>query len=149
VTNDNITMIVPNTKFIDSPVTNWTYGDPRVRFRIPVGVAYGSDLDKVRDALLGVAQGNSHVLHDPQPTVFLETFGDSAINLELVVWSKEMSYRPRRFRSDLNFAIARKLREAGIEIPYPQRDVNLRDRVVRVELTSPEKATERAVPGGA
>jgi potassium-dependent mechanosensitive channel len=103
----------------------------------------------VRDALLEVARENSHVLHDPQPTVFLETFGDSAINLELVVWSKEMSYRPRRFRSDLNFAIARKLREAGIEIPYPQRDVNLRDRVVRVELASPEKAVGRAVPGGA
>src|SRR5437764_3903211 len=50
VTNDNITMIVPNTKFIDSPVTNWTYGDPRVRFRLPVGVAYGSDVNKVREA---------------------------------------------------------------------------------------------------
>src|SRR6476660_8320399 len=55
LTNDNITMIVPNTKFIDSPVTNWTYGDSRVRFRIPVGVAYGIDVNKVRDALLAVA----------------------------------------------------------------------------------------------
>ena len=55
LTNDNIMMIVPNTKFIDSPVTNWTYGDPRVRFRIPVGVAYGSDVEKVRDALLAAA----------------------------------------------------------------------------------------------
>ena len=149
LTNDNITMIVPNTKFIDSPVTNWTYGDPRVRFRIPVGVAYGSDLDKVRDALIEVAREDSHVLDEPEPTVFLETFGESSINLELVVWSREMSYRPRRFRSDLNFAIARKLREAGIEIPYPQRDVNLRDRIVRVELTSSEKTPERAVAGGA
>src|SRR5437588_5202048 len=51
-TNDNITMIVPNPKFIDSPVTNWTYGDTRVRFRIPVGVAYGSDIARVREALL-------------------------------------------------------------------------------------------------
>src|SRR6267154_10013 len=102
LTNDNITMIVPNTKFIDSPVTNWTYGDPRVRFRIPVGVAYGSDINKVREALLAAAEENSHVLPQPEPTVFLETFGESSINLELVVWSKEMSYRPRRFRSDLN-----------------------------------------------
>src|SRR5712672_111521 len=105
LTNDNITMIVPNTKFIDSPVTNWTYGDPRVRFRIPVGVAYGSDITRVREALLEVAREDSHVLPQPEPTVFLETFGGSSINLELVVWSKEMSYRPRRFRSDLNFAI--------------------------------------------
>src|SRR6266704_2240455 len=148
-TNDNITMIVPNTKFIDSPVTNWTYGDPRVRFRIPVGVAYGSDLERVRNALLEVARENSHVLEDPKPTVFLETFGDSAINLELVVWSKEMSYRPRRFRSDLNFAIARKLREAGIEIAYPQRDVNFRGGVVRVEMTPSEKTPQRAVADGA
>jgi len=145
LTNDNITMIVPNTKFIDSPVTNWTYGDPRVRFRIPVGVAYGSDLEKVRNALVEVARENSHVLPQPEPTVFLETFGESSINLELVVWSKEMSYRPRRFRSDLNFAIAQKLREAGIEIPWPQRDLHFRDGVVRVEMTASEKTPERTV----
>ena len=145
LTNDNITMIVPNTKFIDSPVTNWTYGDPRVRFRIPIGVAYGSDLEKVRNALVEVARENSHVLPQPEPTVFLETFGESSINLELVVWSKEMSYRPRRFRSDLNFAIAQKLREAGIEIPWPQRDLHFRDGVVRVEMTASEKTPERTV----
>lgn len=145
LTNDNITMIVPNTKFIDSPVTNWTYGDPRVRFRIPVGVAYGSDLEKVRNALVEVAREDSHVLPQPEPTVFLETFGESSINLELVVWSKEMSYRPRRFRSDLNFAIAQKLREAGIEIPWPQRDLHFRDGVVRVEMTVSEKTPERTV----
>src|SRR5213595_1676872 len=134
-TNDNITMIVPNTKFIDSPVTNWTYGDPRVRFRIPVGVAYGSDIGKVREALLAAGGESPQVLDEPSPTVFLEAFGGSSINLELVVWSKEMSYRPRRFRSDLNFAIARKLREAGVEIPSPQRDISFREGFVRVELT--------------
>ena len=149
LTNDNITMIVPNTKFIDSPVTNWTYGDPRVRFRIPVGVAYGSDLEKVRNALVEVARENSHVLPQPEPTVFLETFGESSINLELVVWSKEMSYRPRRFRSDLNFAIAQKLREAGIEIPWPQRDLHFRDGMARVEMTASEKTPERAAADGA
>jgi small-conductance mechanosensitive channel len=148
LTNDNITMIVPNTKFIDSPVTNWTYGDPRVRFRIPIGVAYGSDLEKVRNALLEVARENSHVLPQPEPTVFLETFGESSINLELVVWSKEMSYRPRRFRSDLNFAIAQKLREASIEIPSPQRDLHFRDGVVRVEMKASEKTPERAAVDG-
>ena len=60
LTNDNIAMIVPNTKFIDSPVTNWTYGDPRVRFRIPVGVAYGSDVKKVREALIAAGAENPH-----------------------------------------------------------------------------------------
>ncbi len=148
LTNDNITMIVPNTKFIDSPVTNWTYGDPRVRFRIPVGVAYGSDLEKARNALLEVARENPQVLDEPSPTVFLEAFGGSSINLELVVWSKEMSYRPRRFRSDLNFAIARKLREVGVEIPSPQRDISFREGYVRVELTEPQKKPEPALAEG-
>ena len=89
------------------------------------------------------------MLDQPPPTVFLETFGESSINLELVVWSKEMSYRPRRFRSDLNFAIARKLRDAGIEIPSPQRDITFRQGFVRVELTESQKTPERAVADGA
>src|SRR4051812_12006004 len=133
MTNDNIAMIVPNTKFIDSPVTNWTYGDPRVRFRIPVGVAYGSDPEKVREALLGAARENPNTLDDPAPSVFLDKFGDSSINFELVVWSREMSSRPRRYRSDLNFAIERQLRAAGIEIPNPQRDLHIRSGVLKLE----------------
>src|SRR5215813_9160875 len=125
-TNDNIMMIVPNTKFIDSPVTNWTYGDPRVRFRIPVGVAYGSDVEKVSELLLAVAHENPHTLKDPAPNVFLEQFGENSIEFELVVWSSEMSYRPRRYRSEINFAIEKKLREAGIELAFPQRDLHIR-----------------------
>ncbi len=133
VTNDNITMIVPNTKFIDSPVTNWTYGDPRVRFRIPVGVAYGSDINKARKALLAAAEENPNTLKDPAPSVFLEKFGENTIDFELVVWSSEMSYRPRRYRSDLNFAMEEKLREAGIEIAFPQRDLHIRSGVLKVQ----------------
>jgi small-conductance mechanosensitive channel len=132
-TNDNITMIVPNTKFIDSPVTNWTYGDPRVRFRVPVGVAYGSDIGKVREALLAAGRENPNTLNDPAPSVFLEKFGDNSIDFELVVWSSEMSARPSRYRSDLNFAIERKFREAGIEIAFPQRDLHIRSGVLKVE----------------
>src|SRR5437773_432241 len=132
-TNDNITMIVPNTKFIDSPVTNWTYGDPRVRFRIPVGVAYGSDIAKVREALLAAGRENPNTLKDPAPSVFLNKFGDNAIAFELVVWSSEMSHRPSRYRSDLNFAIEQKFREAGIELPFPQRDLHIRSGTLKVE----------------
>src|SRR5437867_9210719 len=134
-TNDNISMIVPNTKFIDSPVTNWTYGDPRVRFRIPVSVAYGSNLDEVCQALLQVAHENSHVLAEPKPNVFLNKFGESSIDFELVVWSQEMNNRPSRYRSDLNFAIEQKFREAGIELPFPQRDLHIRSGTLKVEGT--------------
>src|SRR3989440_9752363 len=133
VTNDNITMIVPNTKFIDSPVTNWTYGDPRVRFRVPVGVAYGSDVNKVRETLIAAAREHPAALSNPEPSVFLEKFGDSTIDFQLVVWSQEMSYRPSRFKSDLNFLIEKHLRAAGIEIPNPQRDLHIRSGVLKVQ----------------
>jgi small-conductance mechanosensitive channel len=143
LTNDNIAMIVPNTKFIDSPVTNWTYGDPRVRFRIPVSIPYGSNLDEVCEALLQIAHGNSNVLAEPKPNVFLNKFGESSIDFELVVWSQEMNNRPRRFRSDLNFAIAKKFKERGIEIPYPQRDLHFRSGTVRVQVATPDSAGEQ------
>jgi small-conductance mechanosensitive channel len=138
VTNDNITTIVPNQKFIDSPVTNWTYGDRRVRFRVPVGVAYGSDVEKVRTTLIAVGEEDAHTLKDPAPSVFFVGFGESALNFELVAWSDEMSHRPRRYRSDLNFAIEKKFRAAGIEIPFPQRDLNIRSGVLKVEKSEPE-----------
>jgi len=141
-TNDNIMMIVPNTKFIDSPVTNWTYGDPRVRFRIPVGVAYGSDIAKVREALLAAGRENPNTLKDPAPSVFLEKFGDSSIAFQLVVWSSEMSARPSRYRSDLNFAIEQKFREAGIELPFPQRDLHIRSGVLKVQNIGEQESTK-------
>jgi small-conductance mechanosensitive channel len=126
VTNDNISIIVPNSKFIEDPVTNWTYGDPRVRFRIPVGVAYGSDVEKVRGILIAAGKEHPKSLQDPPPNVFFKEFGDSSLNFELVVWSSEMSHRPARYKSDLNFIIERRLREGGIEIPFPQRDLHIR-----------------------
>jgi potassium efflux system protein len=98
----------------------------RVRVRLPLGVAYGSDLEKVRAVLLDVAASDPQVLKSPEPEVYFEGFGDSALNFELGVWTESMSRSPRRFRSDLNFAIERKLRDAKIEIPFPQRVVHLR-----------------------
>ena len=143
-TNDNIMMIVPNTKFIDSPVTNWTYGDRRVRFRIPVGVAYGSDVTHVRESLLAVAHENPHTLKEPAPSIFLEQFGENSIDFKLVVWSSEMSARPSRYRSDLNFAIAKKFGELGIEFPFPQRDVHIRDGVLKVANVAAEEKAEQS-----
>jgi len=137
LTNDNIAMIVPNTKFIDSTVTNWTYGDPRVRFRMPVGVAYGSDVSKVREALIAAAREHPSALTNPEPDAFLDKFGASTIDFELVVWSREMSHRPRRFKSYLNYLIEKHLRDAGIEIPNPQRDLHIRSGVLKVENVSP------------
>ena len=146
VTNDNIATIVPNQKFIDSPITNWTYGDPRVRFRLPVGVAYGSDVEKVRDTLIAAARANAQALSDPAPSVFFVGFGESSLDFELVVWSDEMSHRPRRFRSDLNFAIEKNLREAGIEIPFPQRDLHIRSGVLKMDSLTKSRDDSNARP---
>ncbi|CAN5550621.1 hypothetical protein BH18VER1_BH18VER1_12660 [soil metagenome] len=139
VTNDNISIIVPNSKFINDPVTNWTYGDPRVRFRLPVGLAYGSDVEKVRATLIAAGSEHPKVLQDPAPSVFLKEFGDSSVNFELVVWSSEMSYRPKRFTSDLNFLIEKHLRQAGIEIPFPQRDLHIRSGTLPVAMAPPDQ----------
>src|SRR6266568_2858722 len=142
MTNDNIAMIVPNEKFIDSPVTNWTYTDRRVRFRLPVGVAYGSDVNKVREALIAAACEHPATLKDPAPDAFLEKFGDSTIDFQLIVWSEEMSRRPSRFKSDLNYLICKHLGAAGIEIPNPQRDLHIRSGTLKVESVTKERKSE-------
>lgn len=124
-TNDNVSVIVPNLEFVSSRVVNWSHGSPEVRVRIPVGVAYGSDLDLVRKALIEVAEEDEGVLKNPPPTVFFRGFGDSSLNFELGVWRMTEGIRPVRLVSDLNFAIDKKFRQYGITIPFPQRDVHL------------------------
>jgi small-conductance mechanosensitive channel len=126
VTNDNITIIVPNSDFITQKITNWSYGDPKVRIRLPIGVAYGTDPERLRKLLVEVALGHPMVLREPAPELFFNGFGDCSLNFELGVWTAEMTSKPRRFRSDLYFAMERKLRENQIEIPFPQRDLHLR-----------------------
>ncbi len=126
VTNDNISIIVPNSQFITNPVTNWSHGDPKVRIRLPVGVAYGSDVEKLKRVLLETAQEHPKVLSMPAPAVFFSGFGESSLDFELAVWTAEMTFAPRRFRSELYFAMEKKLRENNIEIPFPQRDLHLR-----------------------
>ena len=133
VTNDNITIIVPNSNLISNPVTNWSYGDPKVRLRLSVGVAYGSDVEQLRRVLLEAAAENPAVLKEPAPAVRFLEFGDSSLNFELAVWTVDMAHRPNSFRSDLFFAIERKLRENNIEVPFPQRDLHLRSGKITFE----------------
>ena len=126
ITSDNIAIIVPNADFITQRVTNWSYEDPRVRFRIPFGVAYGTDLGLLNRLMMEVADKQSGALKEPKPELLFVGFGDSSLNFELAVWSELGESAPRRFRSDLFFAIEEKLRQHEIEIPFPQRDVRVR-----------------------
>jgi small-conductance mechanosensitive channel len=133
LTNDNIMIIVPNSKFITENVVNWKYNDASVRFRIPVGVAYGTDVRKVERILLEVAKAEKDVLDDPPPMVRFLEFGDSSLNLELRAWTTTAVNRKGRLVSALNFAIYDQFRENGIEIPFPQRDLHIRSGVLEVK----------------
>jgi small-conductance mechanosensitive channel len=135
VTNDNIALVIPNSEFVSDRVVNWSLGgDKRVRFAIPVGVSYASDPHLVERLLLEVAAGSPLVLKDPEPTVILLGFGDSSIDFELRVWTETHFERPKVLASDINFRIWDSFKAHGIELPFPQRDVHLREPVrVRME----------------
>ena len=126
VTSDNICIIVPNSNLITGTVINWSYGDPTVRTRLPVGVAYGTDIEKVRSLLLQVAAADPDILKSPEPEVLFVGYGDSSINFELAVWSTMMVDKPLRFKSRIYYAIHKVLEANKIEIPFPQRDLHLR-----------------------
>lgn len=126
VTNDNIAVIVPNAKLVSENVINWGYTDRKIRFRIPVGVAYGSDPRLVEQLLLDVANNNPDVVDEPAPAVRFLSFGDNSLHFELRAWTSSLLDRKGKLISDLNFAIHDSFKAAGIQIPFPQRDVHIR-----------------------
>ncbi|MDP3084130.1 MAG: mechanosensitive ion channel [Rubrivivax sp.] len=135
--NDNIAVIVPNSKFITEDVVNWKYNDDRVRFRIPVSVAYGSDARQVEQQLLAVAAADPDVLADPPPAVRFLAFGDDGLMFELRAWSRSLVDRKGRLISNLNFAIYDRFRAEGIEFPFPQRDLHLKSGVLELRRAPP------------
>lgn len=124
-TNDRIAIIVPNSKLVGQRVVNWSYGDPRARIAIPIGVAYDSDIEQVTHTLIEAVEGVSNVLEEPKPRVQFLTFGDYSLDFRLLVWTNQ----PRRhvqIRSDINYRIARLFRERSIRIPYPTQEFLLK-----------------------
>ena len=132
VTNENIKIIVPNSKFITENVVNWSGSDPKIRFHIPVGVAYGSNPRVVEQALLEAARSVDTVLDDPEPGVWFTGFGNSSLDFEVRAWTKDLLHNRGTFISHLNFAIHDKLTEHGISVPFPQRDLHVKSGKVRV-----------------
>lgn len=126
LTNDNISVIVPNSEFISSTVINWSHNDRNVSFRFPVGVAYKEDPKIIKKLLLEVARENSGVLSNPEPDVLFGEFGDSSINFFLRVWTTEYTSRPNILKSQLYYSIFEKFKENEIEIPFPQQDLHLK-----------------------
>ncbi|TVQ06429.1 MAG: mechanosensitive ion channel protein MscS [Leptolyngbya sp. DLM2.Bin27] len=135
-TLDQVSIIVPNSHFLDSEVTNWSHGNPVSRIRLPVGVAYSSDPQQVKSALLDACKENQEILSAPGPQVFFLGFGDSVLNFQLLVWIAQPS-RQLAIKSELYFAIEASLRDRRIEVPFPQRDLHIRSGHFPIDL-SPE-----------
>jgi len=124
-TGEGAEVIVPNASLVAEKVTNWTLSDRMRRIDVSVGVAYGTAPDKVLELLRGVAVAHPHILAEPEPVAFFTGFGESAMNFELRTWTNRFDQWVA-IRSELNVALYEALRTAGIEIPFPQRDVRLR-----------------------
>lgn len=128
ITNDNISIIVPNSEFISSTIINWSHNDRNVRFNVPIGVSYDSDPEEVKSLLLKVAEGEKTVLKNPAPDVIFAEFADSSLNFTLRVWTQKHITSPHILKSKLYFQIFKIFKENGIEIPFPQRDLHIIDK---------------------
>ncbi len=132
-TLDQVSIIVPNSRFLEQEVINWSHRNPVSRIRLPVGVAYSSDPKEVKQVLVEASYQHPQVLSKPPPLVFFKGFGDSALDFELLVWIADP---PKQLviKSDLYFSIEAALRQHEIEIPFPQRDLHIRSGQLPVEF---------------
>ena len=121
-TNNNISVIIPNSKLVSDAVVNWSHYVPKARFHLTIGVAYGSDATFVKEILEKVAEDYSGIRKSPKPFVRFKDFGDSALIFELHFWVTKL-LNIENIKSDLRFAIYQVFNENNIEIPFPQRDV--------------------------
>jgi potassium efflux system protein len=147
-TFDRAEIVVPNSDLIASQVVNWTLGDRIMRVIMPVGVAYGSNVETVMRVLMEVAADSPRVLKDPQPMVLFLSFGESSLDFQLRVWISDFNDR-RIIQSELNRDIDRRFRAEGVEIPFPQRDLHLRsvdgraaERLKGQEAAGPKNPSE-------
>jgi small-conductance mechanosensitive channel len=122
ITREDIILIVPNTRLTAENVVNWSQNNKVTRFRVDVGVAYGSDTALVEKILVECAKTHKDVMETPPPYVFFGNFGNSSLDFSLFFFSKNL-FRIERVKSDLRFKIDKRFREEGVTIPFPQRDV--------------------------
>jgi small-conductance mechanosensitive channel len=139
---DGIETMIPNGAFIENKLTNWTYSSPQARQTLAIGVAYGTPLRKASDVMQEVLARHGLVLKDPAPQVYLDDYADSAIKFTLTYWVEMTTVNDsRRIKSDLLHMLDKALAEAGIGMPFPQRDVHV-DAVspLKVEVVSSPRA---------
>ena len=126
LTRDDTILIVPNHKFIAEPVLNWSENDLNTRFSIAIGVAYGSDVQLVKRCLLQVANENEMISDSPIPFVRFADFGESSLDFELLFWTTNI-FQVKNIQSELRFEIDKVFRENKVQIPFPQRDIHIKN----------------------
>jgi small-conductance mechanosensitive channel len=137
---DNIEYLIPNSNLISSTIVNYSLASPMIRIELPVGVSYAADPQKVQEILLAAAEQESMVAKFRKPEVRFTAYGDNSINFELLIWIDVRRTARRAVRSALYFAIFEELKKAGIEIPFPQRDIHIRSQVGSDLPGTPEKS---------
>ncbi len=135
-TRDNIEYLVPNSHLTANTIVNYTLSDPLIRIHIPVGVSYSSNPREVESILLKAAEANEGVDKGRKPEVWFSEYGDSSLNFHLLVWIDVRRVTQNRIQSQLYFAVFEALAEAGIEIPFPQRDLHIRSGLFPPEAAS-------------
>jgi small-conductance mechanosensitive channel len=133
-TRDKKEYLIPNENLMINQVENWSYSSREVRIKVPVGIAYGSDAELAEKLMLDAAKATPRVLDAPAPSVWLHAFGKDSIEFEAQLWIRDPEEGIGNVRSDYLKALWRLFRDAGVQVPYPQRDLNLRDTPALREL---------------
>lgn len=133
-TFDNSEMIVPNSNLVSSTVNNWTLSERKTRFVASVGVDYDSDIQLVTKLLLEAASNHPKVMQDPAPSVVFTAFGDSSLNFDLRGWVPDIDFRAST-KNEIMYEINRLFRENNIVIPFPQRDIHIKEPLKMPETT--------------
>ena len=144
---DGIVVVIPNSKIVSNSVINWTTDGVSTRFRVTVGVAYGSDVAKVRKILLDCASRHREINKTPKPNCRFVDFGNSSLDFELLFWSKN-NFRIEDVRSDIRFMIDSEFRKHDVTIPFPQRDIHIiaqKKKELAPDTELPEFLTDQEV----
>jgi small-conductance mechanosensitive channel len=128
--------LIPNEDLITNRVVNWSFSDRNVRVRVPLGISYGNDPRLAIDLCLEAALSVSRILQDPEPRCLLVGFGDNSVDLELRFWIDDPSNGVGNIRSAVLLAIWDKFKDNGIEIPFPQRDLHIKELPQKIRTVS-------------
>jgi small-conductance mechanosensitive channel len=135
---EGVDTLIPNENLITSEVINWSYSDRNVRVTLNVQVSYGDDPEQALELILGCAFASPRVLKEPAPTALLKKFADSGIELQLLVWIGDPENGSSMLCSDIYRAIWRAFKDAGITIPYPQRDLHIKSGLPALLARAPD-----------